>query len=128
VAGLITGRFRRRAGGHFAGLTLLREDDANSFGVESAGRWQVRGNGNLALTKHELLFAQWVPNRLLRIPRDSIVEVTTARSHLGKTMGGKLLKIVWTTEAGTQDSIALWVKDLDGWLEALSPPRPGPST
>jgi len=117
--GLITGPLRRRATGHFAGLTLLREDDANSFGVESAGKWQVRGNGNLALTKHELLFAQWVPNRLVRIPRDSIVEVTTARSHLGKTVFRDLLKVTWTTELGTQDSIALWVKDLDGWLEAL---------
>jgi hypothetical protein len=34
-------------------------------------------------------------------------------------MGRKLLKVVWTTELGTQDSIALWVKDLDGWLAAL---------
>jgi hypothetical protein len=119
--GLITGRFRGRAAGHFAGLTLLREEDANSFGVESAGKWQVRGNGSLALTKHELLFAQWVPNRLVRIPRSSIVEVTTARSHLGKTVFRDLFKVVWTTDLGSQDSIALWVGDLDGWLEALEP-------
>lgn len=118
--GLITGRFRRRAAGHFAAETVLREDDANSFGVESAGKWQVRGNGNLALTEHDLLFAQWVPSKLVRIPRNSIVEVTTPRSHLGKTMARKLLKVTWTTELGTQDSIALWVKDLDGWLEALA--------
>ena len=101
------------------GVTLLREGDANSFGIESAGVWQVRGNGNLALTKHELLFAQWVPNRLLRIPRSSIVEVTTARSHLGKTVGRDLLKVVWLTDLGAEDSIALWVRDLEGWLEAL---------
>lgn len=118
---MITGRLRRRAERHFAGLTLLREDDANSFGVESGGVWQVRGNGTLGLTKHELLFAQWVPDRLLRIPRDSIVEVATARSHLGKTVRRDLLKVVWSTELGTQDSIALWVADLDGWLEALRP-------
>jgi hypothetical protein len=117
--GLITGRLRRRAAGHFAGRALLREDDANSFGVESAGKWQVRGNGNLALSEGELLFAQWVPNRLVRIPRNSIVEVTKTRSHLGKTIFRDLLKVVWTTELGTEDSIALWVKDLDGWLVAL---------
>ncbi len=117
--GLITGPLRRRAKWHFAGSKLLREEDANSFGVESAGPWQVRGNGSLALTKQEVLFAQWVPSRLLRIPRRSIVEATTVRSHLGKTMGRKLLKVVWTTELGAQDSIALWVKDLDGWLDAL---------
>lgn len=117
---MITGPLRRRARGHFAGLALVREEDANSFGVESAGSWQVRGNGTLALTDDELLFAQWVPNRLLRIERRSIVEVTTTRSHLGKTIGRELLKVVWTTELGAQDSIALWVKDLDGWLEELS--------
>jgi hypothetical protein len=118
---LITGRLRRRAKRHFAGLTLLREGDANSFGVESAGVSQIRGNGSLALTKHELLFAQWVPNRLLRIPRKSIVEVTMVRSHLGKTNGRDLLKVIWTTDLGTPDSIALWVGDLDGWIEVLQP-------
>ena len=122
--GWITGRLRKRAGEHFAGLTLLRENDANSFGVESGGVWQVRGNGTLALTKHELLFAQWAPNRLLRIPRRSIVEATTTRSHLGKTIGRDLLKVVWSTDLGTRDSIALWVGDLDGWLEALGSSRP----
>jgi len=118
--GMITGRWRRRAARHFEGLTLLRESDANSFGIESAGVWQIRGNGNLGLTKQELLYAQWVPDRLLRIPRSSIVEVTTVRSHLGKTMRRDLLKVVWATDLGTQDSIALWVGDLDGWLEALT--------
>lgn len=102
---------------------MLRESDANSFGVESGGVWQVRGNGSLALSKRELLFAQWVPNRLLRISRGSIVEATMVRSHLGKTIRRDLLKVVWTTELGTQDSIALWVADLDGWLEALGEDR-----
>lgn len=119
--GLITGPLRRRAQRHFAGLVPLRESDANSFGVESGGAWQVRGNGNLALTEDELLFAQWVPNRLLRIPRDSIAEVTTVGSHLGKTIRRDLLKVAWTTELGERNSIALWVRDLDGWLAALGP-------
>jgi hypothetical protein len=117
--GLITGPLRRRAQRHFVGLAPVRETDANSLGVESAGPWQVRGNGTLALTEEELLFAQWLPNRLLRIPRSSITEVTTTRSHLGKTIGHRLLKVIWAPETGGQDSIALWVKDLDGWIEAL---------
>ena len=117
--GLITGPLRRRAERHFEDEEPLLEEDANSLGVESAGRWQVRGNGTLALTGRELLFAQWVPNRLLRIPRSSITEVTTARSHLGKWIARDLLKVGWTNEIGEADSIALWVPDLDGWLEAL---------
>ena len=119
--GLITGPLRRRAEGHFEGEEALRKEDANSLGVESAGKWQVRGNGTLALTGRELLFAQWVPNRLVRIRRSAITEVTTARSHLGKWIGRELLKVVWTNDVGEADSIALWVPDLDGWLEALRP-------
>jgi len=118
--GLITGPLGRRARRHFEGLEVLREEQgANSFGVESAGKAQVRGNGNLALTADELIFAQWIPNRVTRIPRPSILEVTTTRSHLGKTMGRKLLKVAWTNERAETDSIALWVRDLDGWLAAL---------
>jgi hypothetical protein len=120
--GLITGFFGRRAHRkHLQGLELLLEEPgANSFGVESGGPWQVRGNGNLALTEDELLFAQWVPDRLLRIPRRSIVHVSTTKSHLGKTIGRPLLEVTWATEEGDEDKIALWVKDLDRWTAALS--------
>jgi hypothetical protein len=51
--GLITGRFRRRASGHFAGLDLLREDDANSFGVESAGKWLDRRSDDGAVAPRQ---------------------------------------------------------------------------
>jgi hypothetical protein len=88
--GLITGYLGRRAHGkHLAGLDLLLEEPgANSLGVQSAGRRQVRGNGNLALTDDELLFAQWAPQRLVRIPRRSIVEVSRANTHLGSRSPG----------------------------------------
>jgi hypothetical protein len=120
--GLITGFLGRRAHReHLQGLDLLLEEPgANSLGVESAGPWQVRGNGNLALTEEELLFAQWVPKRLLRIPRRSIVEVSTTDSHLGKRIGRPLLRVSWTRDDGEQDAIALWVRDLDRWLAELS--------
>ncbi|HZO07013.1 MAG TPA: hypothetical protein VFB52_11560 [Solirubrobacterales bacterium] len=119
--GLISGPLGRRAQRHFDGLDLLREErGANSLGVESQGKAQVRGNGNLALTADELLFAQWIPNRVTRIPRSQILEVTTAKSHLGKWIGRPLLKVSWTNERAEPDSIALWVRDLDAWLAALS--------
>jgi hypothetical protein len=120
--GLITGFFGRRAHReHLQGLDLLLEEPgATSLGVESEGPWQVRGNGNLALTEEELLFAQWVPKRLLRIPRSSIVEVSKANSHLGKWIGRPLLKVTWTRDDGEGDSIALWARNLDRWLAELS--------
>ena len=106
---------------------MLREDDANTFGVESLGKSQVRGNGTLALTADELLFAQWVPHRLLRIPRAAITEVTTTRSWLGKTIFRQLLLVRWTADANA-DAIALWVRDLDGWIAALSEPEDAPAS
>ncbi len=120
--GLITGFFGRRAHRkHLDGLDLLLEEPgANSLGVDSAGAWQVRGNGNLALTDDELLFAQWASSRLLRIPRRSIVEVSKAESHLGKWIGRPLLKVTWIRDDGEQDSIALWVRDLNRWIAALT--------
>lgn len=120
--GLITGFFGRRAHRrHLQGLDLLLEEaGANSFGVESGGPWQVRGNGNLALTEDELLFAQWAPDRLLRIPRRSIVAASTTKSHLGKTIGRPLLQVSWTRENGDHDSIALWVRDPERWIATLS--------
>lgn len=119
---VITGFLGRRAHReHLQGLDLLLEErGANSLGVESAGPWQVRGNGNLALTEDELLFAQWMPKRLLRIPRRSIVAVSKTDSHLGKRIGRPLLEVTWTREDGEEDSIALWVRDLDRWLAALT--------
>ena len=116
--GLITGPMRRRAKRHFAGSHLLREDDANTFGIESRGKLQIRGNGTLALTRDELLFAQWVPNRLLRVPRATITEAGTTKSWLGKTIFQPLLLVRWTGPAGT-DAAAFWVEDLDGWIAAL---------
>ena len=54
----------------------------------------------LALTEDELLFAQWVPQRLVRIPHRSIVEVSRAKSHLGKWIGQPLLEVTWTETTG----------------------------
>lgn len=122
--GLLSSPLRRRARQHFADRDLLREDNANSFGVESRGRSQVRGNGTLALTAEELLFAPWVPNRLLRIPRAAITEVGITKSWLGKTIFRELLVVRWSEDADA-DAIALWVKDLDGWLAALDPSNRG---
>lgn len=44
---------------------------------------------------------------------DTVAEPLTKsgiRAHLGKTIFRDLLKVVWATEFGTQDSMALWVK------------------
>lgn len=96
----------------------LLEDGANSFGVESGGRGQIRGNGCLAATADEILFVMWFPRREVRIPRSRVTAVERTRSHLGKTAGRELLRVRFTNEDGRPDSIALWVANLPEW-EAL---------
>lgn len=100
------------------GRILLLDDRANSFGVESQGPWQIRGNGCLAATADEILFVMWWPRKEVRISRDSVTAVERARSHLGKTVGHMLLRLRFTNSEGSPDSIAWWVNDLDRW-EAL---------
>ena len=95
------------------------EDGANSFGVESRGPFQLRGNGCLGASASEILFIMWWPRREIQIRRKDVLEVGRARSHLGKTIGRELLLVRFTNREGAPDSVAWWVSDLDGWKEVL---------
>ena len=97
------------------GRPVLREAPAKSY--SQRGRL-VSGNGTLVLTEQELLFEQDLPRRVVRAPRASIVEVSTARAFRSRIFP-RLLKVAWSAEAGARDSIVLMVKDVDGWIEAL---------
>jgi hypothetical protein len=99
---------------------LLIDERANSFGVESGGKAQIRGNGCLALTAGELLFLMWIPRRELRIERGRITSVERASSHLGKSIFRPLLRIRFIDELGRADSVAWFVRDLQAWEAALA--------
>ncbi len=101
------------------GEGVLRMDNVQGFGLQSAGKTQVRGNGWLSLTADELVFLQWVPQRDTRIRRADIVSVETPRSWLGKTNGSKLLCVRWRTPDGPEDAMAWYARELDAWLAAL---------
>ena len=95
---------------------------ANNFGLESKGAMQQRGNGALVLTARELHFFQLIPARDFRIPLDSITEVKTVRSHLGKTVGRSLLHVSFTVD-GVEDAMAWSVVDVEAWLAKLGTPK-----
>lgn len=98
---------------------LSIEDGANSFGVESGGAGQIRGNGCLAASADEILFIMWFPRREIRIPRANVTAVERARSHLGKRIGRDLLLVRFTNEKGAPDSVAWWVRDVERWERIL---------
>jgi hypothetical protein len=99
---------------------VLLDDRANSFGIESRGVTQIRGNGCLAATDDEILFVMWFPRRELRIPRERITAVEHATWHLGKSVARPLLRLRYINESGQDDSIAWFVRDLPAWETALS--------
>ena len=98
---------------------VLGPTSANSFGQESLGVKQIRGNGLLILTDYELFFGMYIPKKEWHIPLKMISKIDIVRSHLHKTKSHNLLKVVFTNENGKLDSIAWLVKDLESWIMVL---------
>src|SRR5688572_22492635 len=93
----------------------LLDERANFFGLESKSAAQLRGNGVLALYETELIFVQLMIDHVIRIPVESITEITTVKGFKGKTIFRDLLKVSWST-AGTPESVVWFVMDLPAWL------------
>jgi hypothetical protein len=103
---------------------LLKDLKANSFGLESAGVWQGRGNGGLVLTGKYLHFFRFWPEAEHRIPLDAITEVTFTKSHLGKATVFDLLKVRFVVD-GKADSIAWYLTDPPAWKRRIEELRAG---
>ena len=101
------------------GNVLCRDDTANFFGIKSLGYKQFRGNGLLLLTKDNLYFNRFFPEKEIIIPITSIVSVDTPKSFLGKTIFRELLQVNFINENGKQDSAAWYVKDFRMFKEKL---------
>jgi hypothetical protein len=98
---------------------VLKDLRAVTLGLQSKGVFQGRGNGALVLTPKVLWFSRAWPRADLRIPLDAITEVTTVRSHLGKTYFRDLLRVSFRTR-DTTDAVAWYVTDLAGWRAKLA--------
>ncbi len=103
---------------------IVRQDlQALSFGRESRGKLQSRGNGALVLTSTHLHWLQLVPQTNdVTIPIASITAVGTKRAHLGKSYGRPLLHVTFTSDGAT-DSVAWFSLDVPGWIAALEAAR-----
>ena len=103
---------------------VLQDLKALSFGLESKGVTQSRGNGGLVLTATDLHWFQFAPEIDIHIPRASITKVDVVTSHLGKSLGKDVLYVAFTAD-GKQDSMAWNVMDLNAWLTKLKQPATG---
>jgi hypothetical protein len=104
------------------GRAPRRLETANFLGLLSKGPVQLRGNRTLGLTDDEIAFVMWFPRQTFRIPLHDILEVDDPKSHLGKTVFQPLLRIRWRIGAG-EETVAYWVRDASGWIEALQQAR-----
>lgn len=108
---------------------LLKDLGANSFGQESKGAWQGRGNGGLVLTRDSLHFYRFVRGADLCVPLTAITEVSFTKTHLGKATIYDLLKVRFSVD-GQSDSIAWYLTDPPAWknkIEENCGPRSLPS-
>jgi hypothetical protein len=109
---------RRIAAAYGPDEVLLSDLGANTFGVESRGVWQGRGNGALVLTAGGLHFFRFVSGGDLLVPLGAITDVSFTRSHLGKATIHDLLKVRFTADGGP-DSVAWYVADPRAWKERI---------
>jgi hypothetical protein len=115
VLRLMKAPLEARIAARYAGEEILLQDlRANSFGLESAGVWQVRGNGALVLTATSLHFFMFLPRKEVCVPLESVIELSITKSHLGKATLHDLLKVRFHAE-GKEDSIAWYLADPHGW-------------
>ncbi len=115
----------KRIAAHYGRDEILMLDlRANSFGIESAGVWQVRGNGALVLTGRFLHFFMFLPKSDLRVPLVAITELTIGNRHLGKAAIYPLLKIHFSVD-GKRDSIAWYLTDPQAWKNRIEELKAG---
>jgi hypothetical protein len=119
------GPLEARIAAHYGPDEVLMTDlRANCFGRESAGAWQLRGNGGLVLTEKNLHFFMFLPKSDLRIPLDAITELTFTKSHAGKATIYDLLKVRFSAE-GKTDSIAWYLTDPQAWKNRIEELKAG---
>ena len=123
VLHFMKGPLQARIAAHYRPDEVLMQDlAANSFGLESRGVWQGRGNGALVLTDRYLHFFRFVPGADLRVPLGVVTELAFTRSHLGKATIHDLLKVRFTVD-GKPDSIAWYLTDPRAWKERIEAVR-----
>jgi hypothetical protein len=99
--------------------TLRVAPMAQFYGVASAGRGQLRGDGVLILTAEELRFDMWSPERRLVVPLAAVLRVDTTKRHAGRYSVKPLLRVTWRDAHGLEDAAAWALTEREEWARAL---------
>ena len=99
--------------------TLRVAPMAQFYGVASAGRGQLCGDGVLILTAEELRFDMWSPEMRLVIPLAAVLRVDSTKRHAGRYSVKPLLRVTWRDAHGLEDAAAWALTERDQWVRAL---------
>ena len=105
----------------FAGKNIKHLDKHVVFRAQqSRGYSQAEGKGYLVLTDDELYFEMVLLSVILSIPVASIIKVEKTNRLLGVNPGRPMLKIEFDDGSRNNDAIALNVKELTAWMNAIT--------
>lgn len=109
--------FRNR----FANADVQRVDKHVVFKAQrSHGYSQAQGMGYLVLTDAELYFEMSLLDKVISIPLTSVSKVGQAKRMLGVGTIRPMLTVEFTNAKGEADAIALFVKELSDWKNAIT--------
>ena len=99
----------------------IRYVDKTAFlaAQKSKGHAQTRGMGYLVLTDDRLSFEMQLFDRSIEIPLENITHIGETRRMGGKSTGKLWLEVGFTDAHGSEDALALSVKDLPFWKNGL---------
>jgi hypothetical protein len=104
---------------------VIHDSAANYFGLKSRAGKQLRGNGILVMTDEEIYFRMLLPSREVRIPLSMIKSVSHPRSHAGRSVGRRLLRVDFEDDSGQTDAAGWYVRDPEAWARAITAYSPG---
>ncbi|WP_028865650.1 hypothetical protein [Psychromonas aquimarina] len=88
--------------------------------VESSGYSQTSGMGYIALTENYLYFELVLLDLVITVPAAKLRGAEFVRRLKGVSPLKKMLRIIFINENGEEDSIAINVKEMEHWKNAVS--------
>jgi len=98
---------------------LYLDEKAIFFGIKTSGFRTLRGNGIFIITEKQIYFSLFLPDKEYKIKIDSIEEIRTGKSFLGKTKFRELLIIDFKENDARLNSAAWLLSDLNQAIETL---------
>jgi len=114
------------------GLPLLHTKNGYYYGTEKRGvwwkrywrgGWLARGNSEMWANSEGIFFRRYMTKRVMHIPIQDIINITTGSCHAGKWYGAPVIKIEWEKDGVKLVSgfTVSWSKEeTNKWITAIN--------